>query len=119
METALGPEGTPDVFATLRLAGGRTLAFLALPDGGRAIDLTVSLSPAGGPVTLGDVKDAGLCCVRVAAAISATPTVTSAAGVTSNARLSTATPVGAILAHLLAVLDTLRPIAGHVAPPIG
>jgi len=58
----------------------RTLRFLELPGGNRAIDLTVTLSPAGTRVVLGDVKDAGLCSVRVAAEISAKPVITNSAG---------------------------------------
>jgi len=57
----------------------RTLRFLAVAGGDRAIDLTVTLSPAGARVVLGDVKDAGLCSIRVAAGISATPLVTNSA----------------------------------------
>lgn len=44
----------------------RTLRFFALEDGTRAIDLTVTLTPAGKEaVTLKDTKEAGLCSARV------------------------------------------------------
>lgn len=44
----------------------RTIRFFALEDGTRAIDLNVTLSPAGNvAVTLKDTKEAGLCSVRV------------------------------------------------------
>jgi hypothetical protein len=58
----------------------RTVRFLAYEDGTRAMDLTVALTPVKDPVTLGDAKDAGLCAVRVAHAITDTVTITNSAG---------------------------------------
>lgn len=60
----------------------RTLRFFGYDDGSRGIDMTVQLTPAegAGPVTFADTKEAGLCSVRVAKAISDKPTLTNSRG---------------------------------------
>ena len=63
----------------------RTMKFLAFPDGSRGVDFTLAFKPAGkDPVTFGDTKEAGLCSVRVAKAISDKPTITNADGKTGE-----------------------------------
>jgi len=62
----------------------RTMRFIAFPDGSRGVDWTVSLTPADGPVTLADRKDAGLCAVRVATNIAKTETITNSKGDTGE-----------------------------------
>ena len=74
-----GTDGKPLLTET------RTFRFFALDDGSRGVDLMVALTPAGDrPVTLGDTKEAGLCSVRVAKAISEKATITNAAGETGE-----------------------------------
>lgn len=63
----------------------RTIRFFALPDDSRGIDLTVELRALADSVTFGDTKEAGLCTVRVAKAISDTSTITNSAGQTGEA----------------------------------
>jgi hypothetical protein len=58
----------------------RTVRFLALPDGSRAIDITSAFTPIDGPVTFGDTKEAGLMAVRLATPISDHPTLTQSTG---------------------------------------
>ena len=58
----------------------RTVRFFAYPDGARAIDVTSALTPAAGPVTLGDTKEAGMLAVRLAPQIAAHPTLTQSTG---------------------------------------
>ncbi len=62
----------------------RTVRFSSYPDGTRAIDLTVALSPAKDAVTLADAKDAGLCAVRLIKALSDTATITNSVGQTGE-----------------------------------
>jgi hypothetical protein len=58
----------------------RTLRFFAEPDGTRGIDLHSVFAAMDAPVTFGVTKEAGLCSVRVARAISANPTILNSAG---------------------------------------
>ena len=58
----------------------RTVKFIAYPDGSRAVDITSAFTPADGPVTFGDTKDAGLMSVRMATEISLDPTITQSTG---------------------------------------
>lgn len=59
----------------------RVMRFFAFDDGSRGIDFTLTFTPAGDqPVTFGDTKEAGLCAVRVAKAISDKPSLTNSRG---------------------------------------
>ena len=58
----------------------RTVRFFTFPDGNRGIDLTTVFTPLADTVTFGDTKEAGLCAVRVAKAISDQSTLTNARG---------------------------------------
>jgi hypothetical protein len=58
----------------------RTVKFAAYPDGSRAIDLTSAFTPADGPVTFNDTKEAGLMAVRMAGQIAVDPTITQSTG---------------------------------------
>lgn len=69
----------------------RTLRFFAFPDGARGVDLTSVYEAAAGKVTFGDTKEAGLCSVRVAKAISDTAVITQSTGAT-DARPSKSEP---------------------------
>src|SRR5205823_5583865 len=62
----------------------RTMRFHAYPDGARAVDFTLLLSPIDRDVTFADAKDAGLCCVRPIPSISLDPQLTNSAGGTGK-----------------------------------
>ena len=62
----------------------RTWKVKAYPDGARALDLTSVYTPAAGPVTFGDTKEAGLASVRLNKAISDTSVITMASGTVSK-----------------------------------
>lgn len=72
-----GADGKP------MLAEQRTWRFMALPDGGRGIDLTSRFTAVSGPVTFGETKEGGLCSVRVSAEMSKAPTITMSTGAKS------------------------------------
>ena len=80
-----GSSGSPPTAARRCSTKPARSASSRFDDGSRGIDLTVALTPAGDkPVTLKDTKEAGLCSVRVAKAISDKPTLTNAAGQTGE-----------------------------------
>jgi hypothetical protein len=61
----------------------RTVRFFEFPDQSRGIDITSEFTPVAGPVKFGDTKEAGLCAVRMAGAISAHATITESTGATA------------------------------------
>jgi hypothetical protein len=62
------------------LREARTLRFFAFPDGARGIDLMSTYACEDGKVVLGDTKEAGMCAIRVAKAISDRPILMNSAG---------------------------------------
>ena len=62
----------------------RTFRFYGFKDGSRGVDFKIVLTPVSAPVILGDTKEAGLCSVRMANAISAKPTLTNSKGATEE-----------------------------------
>lgn len=62
----------------------RTVRFFEFPDQSRGIDFTLEFTPVSGPVKFGDTKEAGLCSVRMASAISAQATITESTGATAT-----------------------------------
>jgi hypothetical protein len=62
----------------------RTVRFFEFPDHNRGIDFTLEFTPVSGPVKFGDTKEAGLCSVRMANAISAHATITESTGATAT-----------------------------------
>jgi len=62
----------------------RTVRFFAFPDQSRGIDITSEFTPVTGAVKFGDTKEAGLCSVRMAGAISAHATITESTGATAS-----------------------------------
>ena len=74
----------------------RIVRFFRFPDESRGIDFTLEFTPAAGAVTFGDTKEAGLCSVRVAGAISADATITQSTGATASGNAKNAKQENAV-----------------------
>lgn len=64
----------------------RTVHFIVYPDGARAIDIKSAFTPADGPVTFHDTKEAGLMSVRMATEMKDHPTITQSTGVSGEGK---------------------------------
>lgn len=69
-----------DKYANPMLNEVRSVRFVVYPDGARAVDITSAFTPADGPVTFHDTKEAGLMSVRMATEMKDHPTITQSTG---------------------------------------